>query len=108
MFSKFSLRDVPGYSKALYCTKWNKEGSHLAAISGDRSVKISSFNPGNSNLEIISTLPTSYTMSQLCWHPYESNRLALCSDDKSIEIWDIRGDFSFSLTCLAYALFFIS
>jgi WD40 repeat protein len=94
MFSKFSLRDIPGYNKALYCTKWNKEGSHLGAISGDRSVKISSFNPGSSSLEIISTLPTSCTMSQLCWHPYESNRLALCSDDKSIEIWDIRGEIS--------------
>eukprot|EP00981_Chlorochromonas_danica_P008617 scaffold2240_cov172-Ochromonas_danica.AAC.7 len=30
-------------------------------------------------------------MIQVCWHPSEANRFALCSDDKVVEFWDMRG-----------------
>jgi WD40 repeat protein len=90
MFTKYSVRDLAGYHKGLYCIKWNKDGDYLAAISGDRSVRVSQFNPSTTNAEIIHTIPTPTTMAQLCWNPQESGRLAVCNDDKPVELWDIR------------------
>jgi WD40 repeat protein len=91
MFSKYSIKDLSGYHKGLYCIKWNKDGEYLAAVSGDRSVRICQFNPTSSNAEIVHTIPTPATMHQVCWHPQENMRLALCNDDKPVELWDIRG-----------------
>ena len=91
-FQKYSLKEVTGYHKPLYQIRWNKDGTFLAAISSDRSVKISQCDVSNANKMIshIQSIPTTLTMSQVAWHPIETNRLALCSDDKMVEIWDVR------------------
>jgi WD40 repeat protein len=96
MFQKYSTKEILGYQKSLYSIKWNNEGNFLAVISGDRSVKISQFHnnalaSSSSNpLEIVQNIPTSQTMSQVCWHPCDSSRLSLCSEDKAVELWDLR------------------
>lgn len=93
MFEQYAIRELMGYQKGLYGIRWNKDGEYLGAICGDRSVRIAQLTPTTSlnNVEIIHTIPTSSTMSQLCWSSVDSQRLALCSDDKLIELWDIRG-----------------
>lgn len=90
-FTKQNLKEVSGYSKSLYQVRWNCDGSYLAAICTDRSVKISQFDGSNTKLvSHIQSIPTSLVMTQVSWHPTEPGRLALCSDDKMIEIWDVR------------------
>ena len=90
-FTKHSLKDVSGYNKQLHHAKWNSDGSYLSVVCGDKSVRISQLED-SVNLSQIHTIPTSVVASKTCWHPTELGRLAICSDDKLVELWDVRGN----------------
>jgi len=89
--SKYTCKDIPGYHKSLSYLSWNNNGDYLAAIVNDRSVRISQYDSSNGSILSVNSIPTNVRMTFLCWNPQETGRLAMCSDEKPIEIWDHRG-----------------
>lgn len=93
-YSSYQIKDVSGFSKMLFHLKWNTDGSYLASICGDRTVRINSLEENSGNLSAIQTIPTQVLMTQVSWNPKNNSRLAICSDDKLVELWDVRGNIS--------------
>ncbi len=83
-------KDINSYSKVLYHVRWNCDGTFISAISADRSVKIHALDVKSLSLAMIQSIPTIVTMAQVCWHPQEPGKLALCGDDKAVEFWDVK------------------
>lgn len=91
-YARYSLRDVPNISKSINSLQWSGDGKLLSVITNDKGVKILSLdNSGTFQTAQSTQFPTQ--MTQLCWKPDAStNQYALMSDDKPIEIWDMRGN----------------
>jgi WD40 repeat protein len=89
--TKFATKDMPGYYKPLSYLRWNNNGSYLAAVGNDKTIRISQFDTSNGSLMSVNLISSSVKISQICWNPQESGRIALCSDEKAIELWDCRG-----------------
>jgi WD40 repeat protein len=89
-FAKHSSKDVGGYSKMMSEIKWNREGNYLGMISSDKSAKVGQLDKSGS-FQNVHSIPTNASFFQLCWNPQDDSRLALCGDDKAVELWDVRG-----------------
>mmetsp|Transcript_27530 Transcript_27530/g.60950 ORF Transcript_27530/g.60950 Transcript_27530/m.60950 type:complete len:309 (+) Transcript_27530:156-1082(+) len=89
-FARHTTKDVPGYTKAVHDLKWNREGNFLGMVSADKTVKIGQLDRSGA-FQNVHSIPNSSQMIQLCWHSNEDSRLAICGDDKNVEIWDVRG-----------------
>jgi WD40 repeat protein len=95
--------------------KWSPDGTYLGSSSFDKSVKIAQLESSGSARVVqtgtficvhdfmagklwsdicVRVVPVSAPISQICWHPTDSNRFLIAGDDKSIELWDVRGMFS--------------
>ncbi len=95
-FSRNYARDISSINKMLYHIAWNCDGTYLAGTASDRSVRVYQLDNLESkpmmasSLQSVHSIPTSQIMTKLAWHPFESGRIAICGDDKTIEIWDVR------------------
>lgn len=92
-FSSYHIRDITGYSKSLYHCAWSCNGDYLSVICGDKNVHISQLDIRKGalpTLQPIHTISTNSIMARTAWHPFENNRLAICGDEKFVEIWDVR------------------
>jgi WD40 repeat protein len=90
-FSRHTARDVVGYSKMVHDLKWNKEGNHLGMVSADKTVKVGQLDKTGS-FQNVHSIPNSASMMQVCWNPQDDSRIGMCGDDKSVELWDVRGN----------------
>jgi WD40 repeat protein len=88
-FARHTTKEVPGYTKAIHDLKWNREGNFLGMVSADKTVKIGQLDRSG-QFQNVHSIPNSSQMTQLCWHSTEDSRLAICGDDKNVEIWDVR------------------
>lgn len=94
-FGRYSYKDVIWHSKSINSLKWNVDGSLLGALAGDKVVRIGQLDSTGS-VATVQSIPCTVQMIQVCWHPQEPNRFALCSDEKPVEFWDLRGKSSAS------------
>ena len=78
--------------KTVYDLKWNTDGSFIAAACGDKTVRIGQMDSTGSarSFQTVQSL----AVANLCWHPSDLNRFAFASDEKYIEVWDVRCKFS--------------
>jgi WD40 repeat protein len=90
-FSRHTARDVVGYSKMVHDLKWNKEGNYLGMVSADKTVKVGQLDKTGS-FQNVHSIPNSASMMQVCWNPQDDSRIGMCGDDKSVELWDVRGN----------------
>ncbi|XP_034942224.1 GATOR complex protein WDR59 isoform X2 [Chelonus insularis] len=89
------LRKFPRQSKyEVGSAEWNPTLSnyHCCAISSNTRIEILSFVGGsNQELQMIHSLKAhTRVVSDLNWHPKESDIIASCSIDTFIHIWDLR------------------
>ena len=89
MFNTYSVREFALHSKPISDLKWNCDGNLLGAAGSDKFVKIHILDSAGS-LKLLQSIPCFYTPNALYWHPFNSSRFAVISDEKSIEIWDVR------------------
>lgn len=90
---RHTIRDISGYHKALHHAWWNCDGTYLGVISADRTVRISQVDATPNKpiaLQSIHSIPTGELVEKLAWHPTDSQRLAFCSHEKTVEIWEVR------------------
>jgi hypothetical protein len=90
MFTRHSYKDITIFSKNLTHVKWNADGSLLSSIANDKHVRIAHLE-ANDSLVVVQTIPTAVQMLQTCWHPHDPNKFAIFSEEKTVEIWDMRG-----------------
>lgn len=90
MLSFGTVTDIVGHTKPVVDLKWNCDGSYLGSVSYDKSVKLYSLD-SSGTLKLVQTIPCTVTPNNLCWHPTNEKRLAILTDDKNIEVWDIKG-----------------
>lgn len=91
-FTRHTSKDVAGYNKVLLELNWNREGNYLGMISSDRSVKVGQLDKSGT-FQNVHNIPTTSTMTQLCWNPVDDSRIGMCGEDKYVELWDVRGEF---------------
>ena len=84
------MRETALHTKQITDIKWNCDGSYLSAASYDKTVKIHSYE-SNSSIKLLQSIPCNVTPSQVCWHPNNSERFAIISDEKNVELWDVKG-----------------
>lgn len=89
-FTSFTSKDIAGYTSMIYDLKWNSDGNYLACILKEKTVKIGQLDNNNGFFQNIHNIPNSTQMSQLCWNPTDQQRLAICGEDKYVELWDVR------------------
>ena len=89
-FTRHTSKDVAGYNKVLLELCWNREGNYLGMISSDRSVKVGQLDKSGT-FQNVHNIPTSASMTQLCWNPVDDSRIGMCGEDKYVELWDVRG-----------------
>uniref|UniRef100_A0A7S3M2X7 Anaphase-promoting complex subunit 4-like WD40 domain-containing protein n=1 Tax=Spumella elongata TaxID=89044 RepID=A0A7S3M2X7_9STRA len=88
-FTRHTSKDVAGYNKVLLELCWNREGNYLGMISSDRSVKVGQLDKSGT-FQNVHNIPTTTTMTQLCWNPVDDSRIGMCGEDKYVELWDVR------------------
>lgn len=88
-FNRYVSKEVSGHLKTIFDIKWNKEGNYLSIISSEKSVKISQLG-STGQASTVHNIPCTSVMAQTVWHPSMESRLAMCGDDKAVEIWDVR------------------
>ena len=90
MFQSHSVRETALHTKPITDIKWNCDGSYLSAASYDKTVKIHILE-SNGSIKMLQSIPCIATPSQICWHPNNPERFAIISDDKNVELWDVKG-----------------
>ena len=95
MFNSYSIRDISIHTKPLADVKWNCDGSLLATAGYDKNIKIHSLDNSSSSasniLKLLQTITCTSTPTQLCWHPNNNNKFAIISDERNVEIWEVKG-----------------
>jgi THO complex subunit 3 len=89
MFSSGVVTDVVQHVKPVVDLKWNCDGSYLGSASYDKSVKLYSLD-SSGVLKVVHTIACTVTPDSLCWHPTNPTRLAILTNEKNIEIWDVK------------------
>lgn len=88
-FGRHSYKDLTWHSKNVNSIKWNVNGSFISTLSSEKFVRIGQLD-NNGGITVVQNIPTTIQMMQVCWHPTETNKLAICSDEKPVEFWDVR------------------
>ena len=79
------------HSKAVNYLQWNSDGNYLGSVSiPEKTVKISQLDSKSMNAKVLHTVPCSNVPAAVCWHPTDPIRFAICGDDKTVDIWDVR------------------
>lgn len=89
-FSSFTSKDIAGYENKIFDLKWNAEGNYLACVLDKKIVKIGQLDNNNGNYQNIHNISCQSQIAQLCWNPMDQQRLAICGEDKFVELWDVR------------------
>ena len=88
MFDTYHSKECGSFNKSVTDLKWNCDGTYLAVGVTDKSVKIHSYE--SNNLKLIQTITCINSPTQICWHPTNLIRFAIISDERTIDIWDIK------------------
>lgn len=89
-FQRHTSKDVSGYSKMIHDMRWNREGNYIGIVSADKTVKVGQLDKSGS-FQNVHSIPNSGLVSQIGWNPLDDSRIGMCGDDKSVELWDVRG-----------------
>lgn len=90
-YARYSIRDVSSINKSIIHLQWSVDGKLLSVITSDKGVKMLTLD-NNGAFQTVQTTQFPAQMTQLCWKPDAStSQYALMSDEKPIEIWDMRG-----------------
>jgi WD40 repeat protein len=95
-FDNHIVKDINIHTKPVVDLKWNNDGSYIGSISSDRSIKISQLD-SSGGAKVSHTIPTNVHYSLICWNPANNSRFALIGDERTVELWDVRGS-EFGLT----------
>lgn len=88
-YLRFSAKDVVGHARKVTFVNWNNEGKHFSVVSQDNNVRIGQLEASGTTKNV-HTIPLTSGGATTCWNPAVDNRLAICSDDKTIDLWDVR------------------
>jgi WD40 repeat protein len=92
-FENYTVKDLNTHSKSVVDLQWNNEGNYLGTVSHDKTVKIGQLDTSGST-KTIHAIPHNHTdISLIGWNPNDSSKFALAGEDKSIELWDVRGEY---------------
>ena len=89
-FSRYSVQDVAGYNKRVKDVKWNTEGKYFLTASSDHSARVGQLDNSGATKHV-HTIPFGGEIEQTFWNPAQDNRFAIIGEDKTIELWDVRG-----------------
>ena len=92
MLQTYSVKDITAansHSKPLTDVKWNCDGNYASTASYDKSVKIHLLESSGS-LKTVHSISCTAAPAKVCWHPTNPVRFAIISDDKNLDIWDVR------------------
>ncbi len=99
------FKDVTIHTKSLSELKWSTDGQYLGTASYDHTIKIGQLDlsgnirtlqSGSSKRSIPQylrnrTVPSPFMCSQIGWHPIEASRFLVAGEEKSVDVWDVRG-----------------
>jgi len=89
MFSSGILSETNQHTKPVVDLKWNCDGSYLGSASYDKTVKLYLLESSGA-LKVMHTVTCAMAPNGLCWHPTNPTRFAILTDEKNIEIWDVK------------------
>eukprot|EP01038_Epipyxis_sp_PR26KG_P009553 gene9553-12866_t len=92
-FKAYSQTDINVHSKYILDMKWNSDGSYIASLSADNSLKINQIDASTAAAKVVQVMPIQkvYDYGLLCWHPTENNKISVVGDtNKYIEFWDVK------------------
>jgi WD40 repeat protein len=89
-FDNHVAKDLNFHTKIVLDLKWNNDGSYIGSVSSDRSIKICQLD-SSGGAKVSHSISTNVHYSQICWNPTNNSRFALIGDEKTVELWDVRG-----------------
>jgi len=82
---------IEGHRDVVHSVAWNSTGSRLASGSNDNTARIFSVKNGKT-VKLVECTGHSKGVDQLCWNPSHAEQMATASGDKTVRIWDARGN----------------
>ncbi len=65
-------------------------GQYIGSASLDKTVRIGQLD--TSGVRALQTVQSNAVITQVCWNPIvENSSFAIAGDDKTVELWDVRG-----------------
>lgn len=91
-FLTHTVKDTTIFAKPLDNIRWNgSDGKYFSAIYDNNQVKIAQLE-NSGRTQNVHTINSSGALDYTSWNPAQPTSLCLCGREKSVELWDVRGE----------------